>query len=162
MQSNTRRTQGSRQPRESEERRLLKSIVTILLSREALDEALPSPWLVASELDFSQVEGLNMWRKDKAQTVDPFAPQPPRAGDVKYPEPKPVRIIDLLKDRRLEKIEKRKALDKEIAQLDHDITFMEIHPENARVIEFVAQRFNVEPGLKKAWNPSEAERQGPY
>ncbi len=66
------------------------------------------------------------------------SPEPPR---------KPT-ALEILKSRRAQKMETVKRLDREIAQLDHDITYVERYPQNERVLEFIAARFEDEAHWK--------------
>ncbi len=58
--------------------------------------------------------------------------------------PRKPTALEILKTRRAQKMETVKRLDREIAQLDHDITYVERYPQNARVLEFIAARFSDE------------------
>lgn len=53
-------------------------------------------------------------------------------------------VLDLLRQRRAEKMEHVRKLDREIEMLDHDIAFVERYPSSARILEFIASRFNGE------------------
>lgn len=73
-------------------------------------------------------------------------------------------LVEILKKKRAEKMELVKRLDREIEMLDHDITFVERHPANARILEFIASRFSEEAGWNMpyhdtiAGDPREKER----
>lgn len=49
--------------------------------------------------------------------------------------------LEILKKRRSEKVEQVKRLNKEIEQLDHDVTWIETNPQGAHALEFIAARF---------------------
>lgn len=66
------------------------------------------------------------------------------------PEKKPT-ALEILRSRRAQKMETVKRLDREIAQLDHDITYVERYPDHARVLEFIAARFEDESEPKAPW-----------
>jgi hypothetical protein len=53
-------------------------------------------------------------------------------------------VLEILKQRRAAKMRTVKELDREIEQLDHDITYVERYPQGARVLEFIAARFSDE------------------
>jgi hypothetical protein len=75
--------------------------------------------------------------------------------------PRPLTVLERLKKKRAEKIEFRKRLDREIAQLDHDITWVEVHPSSARILEFIAARFGDEETNRKTdaapWCPEKTK-----
>lgn len=64
------------------------------------------------------------------------------------PLPPPKTALELLKTKRANKVRLANQLDREIAQLDHDITFVERHPEHARILQFIASRFSEPPATE--------------
>lgn len=84
-----------------------------------------------------------MWNRKRPEIELP--PQKaPRADQVTFEQPRKPSVLELLKKRRAEKIEARKKLDKEIELLDHDLTFIELHPNAGRILEFISSRFRDE------------------
>ena len=78
-----------------------------------------------------------MWNKKKPEPMRPATVTPAVA-------PQKPSVLERLKKRRAEKIELRKQLDREIEMLDHDITWIEVNPSSARILEFIGSRFKEE------------------
>ncbi len=85
-----------------------------------------------------------MWNKKKEAEDRKARESTTFAATQEIAPPRRPTVLELLKKRRADRIEQRKKLDREIEMLDHDITYVEVNPQGARVLEFIAARFNEE------------------
>jgi hypothetical protein len=88
-----------------------------------------------------------MFHRNKREKEEAAANERARRFTVQeQPEqPRKPSVLEILKARRATKMDEIKRLDREIAQLDQDITYIERYPHHARVLEFISARFTEEP-----------------